>query len=247
VPENASSLLISQYKAYHSLEETQENIQALLKQVPANTSVYASVPLSFIEPLIKHFAGQNVLIGAEYMLSLDEKTFTGSISIRLLKESGAQFVLIGSDSERKSNFPETSQIKQKILEAISAGIKPILCLTGSEEEINTDQSKSVFMEQLKEATENLTQEQLVEIYLMYDASWINQAPWEASSQTLQKAYQSFNAALLEVFPNEINTPLKVIYAVPPYSSDLPQIMSSLPAIGYSLGMFDARQASLFKA
>ncbi len=238
--ENKAPLLLAHYKASHSFEETLNSIETFVaKQDGSNLNICLATPFSFIEPLIQHFADKKVTVGAEHLLSVAEGSFTASIAGSMLTEAGAQFVLIGSNDERRDSSFQIAALKSKLQRALSAGLRPILCIGETEEEFHNDASHTVLTKQLTESLADMPPEELAKLSLLYDAAWINRIPWEASNPALQKAYKTFNDILAATFTPEVLPHIKVMYAVPTYSSELPQVIAALPAAGYSLGELNA--------
>lgn len=229
-------LLLSHYKAYHTLEETAAQIEKLIdQQKDSNVQLCVALPYTFIAPISEHFAGQKVIFGAEHMLSINENTFPASIAVKMIKEAGAKFVMVGSRDERKNLATDESELHHKIVKALNAGIAPIICITDTEEECLSGSSKATLSTQLNAALSDLTPAQLHGLYVLYDAAWITRSPWHESDTALQNAYKNFNEALAETLPSETIQHLKVMYGVPTYSIDLAQIIKTHPAKGYFLG------------
>lgn len=238
-------LLLAQFKAYHSLEETLKTIQTLItEQTASKLRLHFSVPYSFLEPLSKQLATGEALIGAEMMLNADSGAFTATVAGKMLTKAGAKFVLIGDIDERKTYAPTPGNIKNKILHALETGIMPIVCIGETLEQFHEGRSKEFLQTELVESLGELSAEQLRGLHILYDAPWINRKPWEAASEELQSAYHMVREAINEIFIDEVACEFKIIYAVPTFSDDLPELMKSLPASGYSLGVLTSTAAEL---
>jgi len=233
-------LLLAHYKAYHPIEETTKAIQTLLDlQFTSNLTACFAVPFTHIKPLSEKFKDHNVWFGGELMLNVSNGSFPAAVADKILKNSGANFVLIGSADERKIYTPYGLDLQKKITKAFASGVMPIVCVGETEQEYQDGLSKSVLTEQLTEFLHAMETEETHDLHILYDAGWISRSSWLASSQDLQNAYKAFQEAVNEVFPENLISRIKLIYAVPAFSSDLAQIMQTLPNAGYSLGLLDA--------
>ena len=77
---------------------------------------------------------QKIRIGGQNMHSYSEGAFTGEISATMLKQAGADFVILGH-SERRHLFGETDEfIQAKAERAVAEGLSFVLCVGESEEE-----------------------------------------------------------------------------------------------------------------
>jgi triosephosphate isomerase len=75
--------------------------------------------------------------------------FTGEVSAHMLKNLGCEYVIIGH-SERRALFNETNDIVlDKLMQAVSAGLTPILCVGESLEIYETDETIGYLNSQLK--------------------------------------------------------------------------------------------------
>jgi triosephosphate isomerase len=69
-----------------------------------------------------------VEVSAQNLYPKDSGAFTGEISAPMLLEAGCKWVIIGH-SERRQYFGESDdQVRDKVVAAIAAGLKPIACI-----------------------------------------------------------------------------------------------------------------------
>lgn len=237
--EKEAPIFLAQCKAYQSLEETARNIETLLDiQKEGKGRFYFSVPYSFAEPLSKQFSSQGITFGTEGMLNADEGNFTHSISAKMLERAGVKFTLLGAPDERRQ---ANGSLSNKTKAALQAEITPFICIEETQQEFQDGKSKEILDSQLQEFS-GFSPEEASRLYVVYNPSWINQAPWEAKSPDLQTAYKTFQGAIAA-------SPLQsaqIIAAVPAYSWELPALIASFadaPFAGYSLGVisFDAER------
>ena len=58
----------------------------------------------------------------------DQGAYTGKVSIDMVKEIGAEYVIIGH-SEQRQYFHETEEtVNLKVKKTLEAGLKPIICI-----------------------------------------------------------------------------------------------------------------------
>lgn len=76
--------------------KTGTEARAFLSQIQGKTAFLVKVfiaPSFTALPLLKDSPG--IVLGAQNMHETDERAFTGVISARMLKDAGAQFVILG--------------------------------------------------------------------------------------------------------------------------------------------------------
>ncbi len=125
--------------------------------------------------LIREMTGnaQRIRIGAQNMHPYAEGAFTGEISAMMLKEAGADFVVLGH-SERRHLLGETNEfIQGKVDRAIASGLSFILCVGETEEQRELDETFDVISNQLESAFADVDIDQLIECgtLIAYEPVW----------------------------------------------------------------------------
>jgi triosephosphate isomerase (TIM) len=100
-----------------------------------------------------------------------EGAFTGEISAGMLKEAGAEYVIIGH-SERRRLFHETDEtVNRKTVAALGAQLTPIVCIGETLEEREGNQTLSVLDRQIKAGLDGLTGDQVASLVIAYEPVW----------------------------------------------------------------------------
>ena len=96
--------------------------------------------------------------------------FTGEISAVMLKDIGAEYVIIGH-SERRRIFDETDEIvNKKIKKAVDAKLKIILCIGESGEERDLGRKNEILERQIRKGLEGVKPETL-NLTIAYEPIW----------------------------------------------------------------------------
>jgi triosephosphate isomerase len=125
-----------------------------LEKIIAGARELAAVDVMICPPatLIADFAaaarGSRVAIGGQDCHALPSGPFTGDISAEMLKDAGAQAVIVGH-SERRHHHGETdAEVRAKALAARRAGILAIVCVGETRAERDTGRARAVVRAQL---------------------------------------------------------------------------------------------------
>src|SRR3984885_13530789 len=108
-------IIIGNWKMHKTIEEAEVFVKSLLASYSpsGNTKIGLAVPYTAIYPLCQIASPSTILsIGAQNMNDATEGAFTGEIAGVMLKEAGAEFVLLGH-SERRRLYGETSAFIQR--------------------------------------------------------------------------------------------------------------------------------------
>ncbi len=160
-------LIAANWKMNGSLQANAELIRELL-DLPSQAERVICPPAVYIAQVLELLAGTDVLTGAQNIDWRESGAYTGEVSAGMLRDIGAQFVIVGH-SERRSLFGETDQLcRDKVLAAQSKGLTPILCVGESKEQRDAGETLAVISGQLEKGLEGVALEPLV---LAYEPIW----------------------------------------------------------------------------
>ncbi|MBP6345780.1 triose-phosphate isomerase [Neisseriaceae bacterium CLB008] len=131
-----------------------ERNAALLAQfasLPLTDKVVAGIaaPMPYVASAATALAQSAFLAGAQDVSQYAEDgAFTGEVSAAMLKDVGADFVLIGH-SERRQYFKEDNAVlRTKFENALQAGVTPVLCVGEPLEDRLAERQNAVVADQL---------------------------------------------------------------------------------------------------
>ncbi len=109
-----------------------------------------------------------IKLGAQNISHLPEGPVTGEISAAMIKNSGADFVILGH-SERRELHTETEEvIKYKILEASNHNIHPVLCIGEPKEIYAAKKTEDFLYSQLQGSLNDLNN---LNLSIAYEPIW----------------------------------------------------------------------------
>ncbi|MCW8860508.1 MAG: triose-phosphate isomerase [Deltaproteobacteria bacterium] len=164
--------------------------------------------LSSVAATIKNspvkLAGQNCY-------PVETGAFTGEVSPLMLKDAGCDYVIIGH-SERRQLLDETDGfINQKMLKALEAGLKPILCVGETLQEREGNQILEVLTAQIKDGLVNLSADQMAEVVIAYEPVWAIGTGKTASDEQAQEAHSFIRGMLQGLFNQQVATQTRILY------------------------------------
>lgn len=137
----------------------------------ADCDVIACVPFVCLQNAIASAKGSKLKIGAQNLHWEAKGAYTGEISADMLKDLGVEYVIIGH-SERRQYFAETDiTVNKKILSALAAGLKPILCVGELLAEREQGITAEIVRMQTKIALLGVEKESLKDIIIAYEPVW----------------------------------------------------------------------------
>lgn len=112
-----------------------------------------------------------VLLGAQNLASEEKGAYTGEISGEMLKAVEVDIVIVGH-SERRKLFGEKNEVvNKKIKQALSNGLKVVLCVGETKTERVNNKYKQIIQKQVLEAIKGLYDNELKNIIIAYEPVW----------------------------------------------------------------------------
>ena len=137
----------------------------------ADCDVVVCVPAVDIPAVTEAVKGSNIHVGAENVHWAQSGAFTGEISADMLKALNVEYVIIGH-SERRQYFGETDKtVNKRVLAAVAAGLKVILCVGENKEEREAGYTDALVEYQTLIALNSLTAEQVADVVIAYEPVW----------------------------------------------------------------------------
>ena len=137
--------------------------------------------------------------------------FTGEVSVTMVREAGADYVLIGH-SERRQFYGETDQtVNRKLRAALSAALIPIVCVGETLEEREGNQTLAVLDRQLKDGFDGITGDQVAGLVIAYEPVWAIGTGRTATSAQAQEAHAHIRQRLRQWFGAPAADECHVIY------------------------------------
>ncbi len=98
----------------------------------------------------------NMFLGAQNCAFKQEGAFTGEISAAMLKDAGAEYVIVGHSERRRFFFENNDIVAKKVYTAVEANLTPVLCI-GSPTQETDEEEKETIKKQLEAVFTTLSQ------------------------------------------------------------------------------------------
>ncbi|MBH0056381.1 triose-phosphate isomerase [Pseudoalteromonas sp. SWXJZ94C] len=140
-------------------------------------------------PLISALIASGVSTGAQTVSENKPGAFTGEVDAQLIKDLGAEYVLVGH-SERRSIYNESNNtVAEKFARAQQVGLTPILCVGESETEQENGQTEQVVAAQIDAVIEKLGIAALKDSVIAYEPVWAIGTGKTASPEQAQNVHK----------------------------------------------------------
>ena len=137
----------------------------------------------------------------------DSGAFTGEISVSMIRDCGAEYVILGH-SERRHVFGESDDwVNRKVKAVLTGGLKPILCIGETLEQRETGQTDPVLKSQLELGLKDVAE--LEHCVIAYEPVWAIGTGMTADSEQVELAHKVLREILAELYPRLSN--IHVLY------------------------------------
>ncbi|MGE3177571.1 MAG: triose-phosphate isomerase [Vicinamibacterales bacterium] len=187
-----------------------KEFKSLVKDV-ADVEIVVAPTFLAVHAVAEALRNTNVGVAAQDLYWEKEGAFTGEVSAHMIKEAGAEYVIIGH-SERRRLFGETDKtVNKKLLSALAAGLEPIVCVGETLEEREAGQMLAVLDRQVKEGLDGLTAEQVGKLVIAYEPVWAIGTGKVATSAQAQEAHAHIRGRLRQWFGAEAAEGCHILY------------------------------------
>jgi triosephosphate isomerase len=177
----------------------------------AGVEIVIAPPFTAVHAVAEALRTANVGVAAQDLFWEKEGAFTGEVSGPMIKEAGAEYVIIGH-SERRRMFGETdATVKRRIAAAIEADLTPIVCVGETLEERESGQTLAVLDRQVKEGLSGLTPERIGELVVAYEPVWAIGTGRNATAAQAQEAHAHIRLRIADLYGAAAAERCHVIY------------------------------------
>ncbi len=225
------------WKMYKTVHEAVEFVKELRPAVKEITDVEIVLAPAFTAVYALAEAARNTTIGvaAQDLHWEREGAFTGEVSPAMIKEAGAEYVIVGH-SERRRLFGESDAIvNRKALAAIGARLTPIVCIGETLEERERKETFEVLDRQIKEGLDRLTAEQIAELVVAYEPVWAIGTGRTASAAQAGEAHAHIRKRLRQWFGGDAADQCHVIYGGSVKADNIRELIADADVDGALVG------------
>jgi triosephosphate isomerase len=206
-------IIAGNWKMYKTVAETVKYVKEFRVMVKDITDVEIVVapPFTAVHAAAEAARNSNVVIAAQDLYWEREGAFTGQVSAQMVREAGAEYVIIGH-SERRTLFGETDTgVNQKTVAAFAAGLTPIVCIGETLDQRDRNETLAVLDRQITQGFEGLTGEQLAQLVIAYEPVWAIGTGRTATPAQAGEAHTHIRGRLRQWFGAQAAEACHVIY------------------------------------
>jgi triosephosphate isomerase len=168
-------LIAGNWKMHKLPSEAVAWAEALLEQLTStphdHVELLLNVPATHLAPLRAVTEGAVVRLGGQDLSAHESGAYTGEISGAMLRDAGADYVVVGHSERRAYHREDDTLVHAKVVAALAQGLRPILCVGESEAEREAGRAAEVVLAQLAIDLDGVAPGDPAELVVAYEPIW----------------------------------------------------------------------------
>ncbi len=137
--------------------------------------------------------------------------FTGAVSVALLRDAGAKWIIVGH-SERRQLFGETDEgVRKKTAAVLAGGVTPIVCVGETLAERERGKTLEVVLGQLDGALSGLAPEAVGKLVVAYEPVWAIGTGRNASPGDAEEVHRAIRGRVAASAGQTVADGLRILY------------------------------------
>ena len=205
-----TKLVAGNWKMHKTLMEARELAREIVQGVGPKTraEVVLAPPYTALAAVAAELKGSPVKLAAQDTFWEEKGAYTGAIAPGMLVDVGCTYVIVGH-SERRQHFGDTNEtVNRKVMAALAAGLKPIVCVGETLEQREAGQTFTVVETQVRQGLAGFTASERERLVVAYEPVWAIGTGKTATPQQAQEVHRLIRDLLAEILGTEA---LRILY------------------------------------
>jgi len=229
------ALVMANWKMHMDLAGAEAFAREMLGTDVSKAGAGIAPPMYILPALAKALNGTGIMVGAQNMHPEDEGAFTGEHSPLMLKDAGAEFVILGH-SERRHVFGENDEfINQKVKSALQHSLNPILCVGEKLEERESHRTFAVVGKQLMLGLKGVSVNEASPLVIAYEPVWAIGTGLTASPEQAQEVHQFIRDELRGILDPQLAKDCRILYGGSVKPANAVQLIEEKDIDGFLVG------------
>src|SRR5512134_1230701 len=198
------------YKTVHEAVVFVKEFRSMVKDID-DVEIVVAPPFTAVHAVAEAARNSTVGVAAQHLHWERQGAFTGEVSADMVREAGAEYVIIGH-SERRRLFGDTDElVNRRLVAALGAKLTAIVCIGETLEEREGNLTLSVLDRQIKVGLDGMTGEQIAGLVIAYEPVWAIGTGRNATPEQAGEAHAHIRQRLRQWFGGEAAELCHVIY------------------------------------
>jgi triosephosphate isomerase len=211
-----------------------KEFRTLVKDV-SGVEIVIAPPFTALHAAAEAARNSNISVAAQDLHWERDGAYTGEISAPMIKETGAEYVIVGH-SERRTLFGETdATVNRKLTAALALGLCPIACVGETLDQRERQETFDVLDRQIRQGFDGISAEQLAQLVIAYEPVWAIGTGRTATAAQAGEAHAHIRTRLRQWFGADAAELCHVIYGGSVKPDNIRELMSEADVDGALVG------------
>ena len=198
------------HKTVHEAVVFVKEFRSLVKDME-DVEIVVAPPFTALHAVAEAARNSNVGVAGQNLYWERQGAFTGEVSGEMVREAGAEYVIIGH-SERRRLFGDTDEaVNRRLQAALAAKLTPIVCIGETLEERDANQTLDILDRQLKVGLDGMSGDQIGSLVIAYEPVWAIGTGRNATPEQAGEAHAHIRQRLRQGFGGDAADHCHVIY------------------------------------
>jgi len=220
-------LVAGNWKMHKLVRESVETVGGLIPLVKdiSGVDIVVCPPFTALHATGQALNGSNVTLGAQDVFTEPEGAFTGAISVPMELDVGCSWAIVGH-SERRRVFNESDALlNEKLLAALSGGLRVMFCIGETLEERESGDMESVLQRQIENGLRGVPVAQTDALVIAYEPVWAIGTGVNAEPNQAEEAHAFVRGLLAQQFDQAIADGIRILYGGSVKPSNAAELMA----------------------
>lgn len=209
------TIIAGNWKMYKTIAEAIDLANGLKRELfkidPDKLEIVICPPFTALSETAEVIYDSNIKLGAQDCHWQEEGAFTGEVSVKMLKDVGVSFIIIGH-SERRQFFGETNEnVNKKIKAILGLKLTAIMCIGETLSEREKGKTFNVVKEQLEGGLLDIEADEAVNIVIAYEPVWAIGTGKTATPSQAQEVQKYIRDLLIKMYNKELAQAIRIQY------------------------------------
>ena len=177
----------------------------------SDAEIVIAPPFTAVKPVADKCRGTRIGVAGQDLYWESQGAFTGEISAKMLKDAGADYVIIGHSERRQLFGDDDAAVHAKVRAAVGARLTPIVCIGETLDERDAKRTLAVLDRQITGSLRGLTAAEVAALIVAYEPIWAIGTGRTATPDQAQAAHAHIRHRLAETFSDEAASRCRILY------------------------------------
>jgi triosephosphate isomerase (TIM) len=222
------------FKTVHEAVVYAKEFRGMVKDM-TGVDVVLAPPFTAVHAVVEAVRNSIISVASQDVFWEKEGAYTGEVSAPMVRETGAEYAIIGH-SERRQYFGETDlSVNRKTGAALAADLTPIVCIGETLADREGNQTMDVLDRQIRQGLDGLSGEQVGSLVIAYEPVWAIGTGRTATAAQAQEAHAHIRQRLRSWFGEDAAERCHVLYGGSVKPDNAAELMSQPDVDGALVG------------